>query len=135
MLLSARVERTSHTAAEVARLWLERGTGQKGRRAPSTLEGYERIVRLHIERSTDPGQRPIGSLKLRDLTPDRVAAWSRENERVLAPTTAVIALVTLGQVCRFALRRGWIAVGSGQPTGAVREAELEPPAGRDPRKR
>src|SRR5256885_10402014 len=39
-----RVERTSMTVGEVARLWLERGTGQKGRWAPSTLEGYDRIV-------------------------------------------------------------------------------------------
>src|SRR5438067_9391933 len=79
-----RVERTSLTVGEVARLWLERGTGQKGRWAPSTLEGYERIVRLHIERSTDPSQRPLGTVKLRDLRADRVARWSHANEHPLA---------------------------------------------------
>jgi integrase len=104
-----RVERTNLTVGYVARLWLERGTGQKGRWAPSTLEGYERIVRLHIERSTDTGQMPLASVKLRELSIDRVAAWSGANERALAPTTAVIALVTLGQICRFAVRRGWLA--------------------------
>src|SRR5207237_622343 len=113
-----RVERTSLTVGEVARLWLERGTGQKGRWAPSTLEGYERIVRLHIERSTDPSQKPLGTVKLRDLSADRVARWSHANERALAPTTAVIALVTLNSVCRFAVRRGWL------PTNPV--AKLEP---------
>jgi len=104
-----RLERTTLTVGEVARLWLERGTGQTGRWAPSTLEGYERIVRLHIERSSEPRQKPIGRVKLRELTIDRVARWSQTNERALAPTTAVIALVTLGQVCRFAVRRGWLA--------------------------
>ncbi len=73
------------TVGEVARLWLERGTGQKGRWAPSTLEGYERHVRRHIEASTDPTQKPIGTVKLRDLTIDRVAAWSQANECALAP--------------------------------------------------
>jgi integrase len=38
-----------------------------------------------------------------------VADWSQADERVLAPTTAVIALITLNQVCRFTLRRGWLA--------------------------
>ena len=28
---------------------------------------------------------------------------------MLAPTTARIVLITLGQVCRFAVRRGWLA--------------------------
>jgi integrase len=37
-----------------------------------------------------------------------VAEWSAANERVLAPTTAVIALITLKAVCRFAVRRGWL---------------------------
>src|SRR5437763_1077977 len=46
-----RVERTTLTVGEVAQLWLERGTGQNGRWAPSTLEGYERTVRLHIDQS------------------------------------------------------------------------------------
>src|SRR6266576_1155819 len=79
-----RVERTSMTVGEVARLWLERGTGQKGRWAPSTLEGYERIVRRHVEHSTDPSQRPLGTVKLRELSIDRVARWSEANERSLA---------------------------------------------------
>ena len=108
------------TVGEVARLWLERGTGQKGRWAPSTLEGYERIVRRHIEHSTDPSQRPLGTVKLRELSIDRVARWSEANERALAPTTAVIALVTLGQVCRFAVRRGWLAA---NPVAKLEPAE------------
>jgi len=49
-------------------------------------------------------------VKLRNLTPDRVAAWSQANERTLAPTTAVLALIALNMVCRFAVRRGWIGV-------------------------
>jgi integrase len=40
---------------------------------------------------------------------DRVAAWSQTNERILAPTTARIVLIALNQVCRFAVRRGWLA--------------------------
>jgi integrase len=48
-------------------------------------------------------------VKLRHLTMDRAAAWSAANERVLAPTTAVIALITLQQICRYAVRRGWLA--------------------------
>ena len=40
---------------------------------------------------------------------DRVAAWSLANERALAPTTARIVLIALNQVCRFAVRRGWLA--------------------------
>jgi integrase len=31
------------------------------------------------------------------------------NERIIAPTTARIALISLNQVCRFAVRRGWLA--------------------------
>jgi integrase len=45
---------------------------------------------------------------LANLTVDNVAEWSAANERVLAPTTAVIALITLKAVCRFAVRRGWM---------------------------
>jgi integrase len=97
------------TVSQAARAWLERGVGQKGRWAPSTAEGYERIVRLHIDRSSDPRMRPLGSRKLRELTVDEVAAWSQANERALAPTTAVIALTALNLICRFALRRGWLA--------------------------
>src|SRR5262245_44793097 len=44
-----RVERTTLTVSEVAALWLERGTGQKGRWALSTRERYVRIVRQHID--------------------------------------------------------------------------------------
>jgi integrase len=103
-----RVERTGRTVGDVAALWLERSLGQKGRWAPSTRERYVRIVRLHIDGAADHAQKPIGTVKLRDLTVDRVAAWSHANERTLAPTTARIALITLGQVCRFAVRRGWL---------------------------
>ncbi len=107
--LGQRIERTQVTPIEAANLWLERGTGQRGRWADSTRDRYERIVRLHIEQSADSTPQPIGQVKLRDLTPDRVAAWSQANERALAPTTAVIALATLSLVCRYAVRRGWIA--------------------------
>jgi integrase len=89
--------------------WLDRGRGQKGEWSASSRERYERIVRLYIESSPDPSQPPIGSLRLCYLSADRVVEWSQANERVLAPTTAVIALMTLNQVCRFALRRGWLA--------------------------
>jgi integrase len=68
-----------------------------------------RLVRLHIDASADRTQKPLGEVKLRDLTVDCVAAWSRANERALAPTTARIVLITLGQVCRLAVRRGWLA--------------------------
>jgi integrase len=40
---------------------------------------------------------------------DRVAVWSRANEQALAPTTAVIALAALSLICRYAVRRGWLA--------------------------
>jgi hypothetical protein len=42
-------------------------------------------------------------------TVKRTAEWSTANERVLAPTTAAIALITLNLVCRYAMRRGWLA--------------------------
>ena len=71
-----------------------------------------------IEHSTDPSQHPLETVKLRELSIDRVARWSQANERALAPTTAVIALVSLNQVCRYAVRRGWLA---SNPV-----AELEP---------
>src|SRR5437764_9203491 len=44
MHLGERVERTALTVSEVARLWLERGTGPKGRWTRSTHERYARIV-------------------------------------------------------------------------------------------
>jgi integrase len=53
---------------------------------------------------------PIGSVRLADLSVDTVADWSAANERVLARTTASIALLTLHQVLRFAVRRGWALV-------------------------
>ena len=104
-----RVERTTLTVSEVAQLWLERASGPQGKWARPTRERYERIVRLHIDASADPAVRPIGDCKLRQLTMDRVAAWSQANERVLAPTTARIVLIALNQICRFAVRRGWLA--------------------------
>src|SRR4051812_1517143 len=101
-----RVERTTLTVSEVAALWLERASGPQGKWARPTRERYERIVRLHIDASTNPGGRPLGTCKLRELSMDRVAAWSLANERVLAPTTAHIVLITLNQICRYAVRRG-----------------------------
>lgn len=92
----------------MARLWLERGTGQNGRWSDATRLRYERIVRRQIDTDAASG-RPIGACKLRDLTVDRVALWSASNERLLAPTTAKFALITLGQVCRYAVRLGWLA--------------------------
>jgi integrase len=109
MHLGGRVERTTLTVSEVARLWLERASGQTGRWAQPTRERYERMVRRHIDASADPARRPLGALKLRELTVDRVADWSRANERELAPTTARMALIALNQVCRYAVRRGWLA--------------------------
>ena len=100
---------TVATVGDAARAWLERGRGQKGQWAPTTRERYERIVRRQIETSADPAQAPLGALTLTELTVDRVALWSQANEARLAPTTAKIALITLNQVCRFALRRGWLA--------------------------
>jgi hypothetical protein len=104
-----RVEHTGLTVSDVAKLWLERGTGRTGRWAPPTRERYERMVRRHIDASADPSRRPLGALKLRDLTVDRVAEWSLANERELAPGTARTTLLALNQICRFAVRRGWLA--------------------------
>jgi hypothetical protein len=53
------VERTNLTVAEVAQLWLERGTGPKGRWSRSTHERYECVVRNHINASAEERQRPI----------------------------------------------------------------------------
>jgi integrase len=75
---------------------------------------------LSIERSSDPSQKALATVKLRELSIDRVARWSQTNERALAPTTAVIALVTLNQVCRYAVRRGWLAA---NPVGKLEAAE------------
>ena len=79
--LGHRVERTNLTVAAVARQWVERGIGQHGRWDESTRERYDRIVRRTIEASADPARLTIGTLKLRDLNVDRVAAWSQLNER------------------------------------------------------
>jgi integrase len=97
------------TVSDVARAWLERARGGRGEWARSTRERYERVVRRHIEASDDPDQRPLGECGLSELTMDDVAAWSAANERVLAPTTAVIALISLKQICRYAVRRGLLA--------------------------
>jgi integrase len=78
------------------------------------------MVRRCIDVSVDPGTRRIGELEMRDLTLDRVAAWSQANERVLAPTTASTALSTLSQVCRDALRRRWLA---DNPVGRLKSGE------------
>ena len=50
-----RVERTNLTVSEVAQLWLERGTGPKGRWTRSTHERYARIVRNHIDAAAEEG--------------------------------------------------------------------------------
>jgi integrase len=115
-----RVERSGLTVSEAARLWLERATGPQGRWAESTRERYEWIVRLDIDASTDLTTRPIGTDKLRELTVDRVAAWSLANERHLAPSTARIALIVLNQICRFAVRNGWLA---SNPVGKLEPGE------------
>ena len=115
-----RVERTTLTVSEVAQLWLERASGPQGRWGDSTRERYEQIVRRHIDASADAGERPIGACKLRDLSMDRVAAWSQANERTLAPTTARFALIVLNQVCNFAVRRGWLAE---NPVGKLEPGE------------
>jgi integrase len=107
--LGQRVERTSITVGDAAAPWLARGTGKHGAWEPSTKERYERIVRRTILTSADGVGLPIGRVKVREHTVDRVAEWSRRNEYVLAPTTASIALVTLNQVCRYAARQGWLA--------------------------
>jgi integrase len=54
------------------------------------------------------------------LSVDRVADWSRGNERELAPTTARMALIAPNQVCRYAVRRGWLVE---NPVGKLEPAE------------
>jgi len=103
-----RVERTKRTVSEAAQAWLERGRGQRGPWDPVTRERYERIVRRHVLGSADPQRRPLGEMKLRDLTPDHVAEWSQRNEQTLARDTAQLALIALNQIFRFAVRRGWM---------------------------
>ena len=100
---------TPLTVADAASAWLGRGRGQHGEWVRSTRERYERIVRRHLDASADVDLPPIGTIALADLTVDDVADWSAANERTLAPTTAVIALIVLKAVCRFAVRRGGLA--------------------------
>ena len=104
-----RVDRTNLTVAVAAERWLQRSTGNSGPWQAVTYQRYERIVRHSIVVSLDPTQAPIGSIKLRRLTLDMVAAWSKTNERHLTPTTARTALTVLNQVCRYAFRQGWLA--------------------------
>jgi hypothetical protein len=59
-----------------------------GRWARWPRRGYERVVRQQMQASMDPAHRPLGELKLRDVRVDRVAAWSQDNERAHAPSTA-----------------------------------------------
>ena len=81
------------------------------RRVPGIpRERYERVVRRHVLGSVDPQRRPLGEMKLRDVTPDRVAEWSQCNEKRLASSTAQLALIALNRILRFALRRGWMGV-------------------------
>jgi hypothetical protein len=104
----------------VARVWLARGRGQTGPWARTTRERYDRVIRQHIERSPDGTTTSVGSPTLPELTVDVVADWSAANERVLARTTASLALLTLRQVCRFAVRRGWMSV---NPVGLLEPSE------------
>jgi integrase len=104
-----RVERTNMTVGEVALLWVERGAGLRGPWSQLSRKRYEQVVRRTIQSSPDPARRPLGERRLRDLTIETVAAWSRVNERAFAPTTALHALSTLSQVLRFAVRQGWAA--------------------------
>ena len=97
------------TVSDVARAWLARGRGRKGAWTRSTAERYGRVVRCHIEGSSDPSLPPIGTIAVTNLTVDDVALWSAANEQALAPTTAKLTLIALGQVTRFAVRRGWLA--------------------------
>jgi len=81
-----RVERTALRVSEVAAVWLERGTGQNDRWAPSTRERYRRIVRQHIDGGPELGARPIGACKLRELSMDRVPPGRpRTSARSLRP--------------------------------------------------
>src|SRR2546422_5413612 len=89
---------------------LERGRGQRGAWDATTRQRYDRVVRRQVLRSTDPTRRPLGEMKPRDVTVDRVAAWSHGNEQVLAPSAAKLALIALNQIFRFAVRRGWLGV-------------------------
>src|SRR5437667_2286413 len=129
-----RVERTKRTVSEAAQAWLERGRGQRGPWDPVTRERYERIVRRHVLGSADPQRRPLGEMKLRDLTPDHVAEWSQRNEQTLARDTAQLPLIALNQ--NLPLRRAARLDGR-QPRrvpGAGREAAGQGGRGPHPRR-
>ena len=100
----------SLTVSSVARVWLARGRGQTGPWARTTRERYERVIRQHIDASTDATMGAIGDVTLPELTVDVVADWSAANVRHLARTTASLALLTLRQVCRFGVRGRWVTV-------------------------
>ena len=114
------LESTSQTVGDAAALWLERGVGRNGEWQPVSRERYERLVRNMILRSLNPALVPVGNIKLRDLSADDVAAWSRSNESFVAPTTAASALRCLGRICRLAVRRGWIGE---DPVGRLEPGE------------
>jgi integrase len=105
-----RVERSSRTVGEVAEAWLERARGKNGPWDAVTRQRYDRIVRQQVLASVDEARRPLGQLKLRDVTVDHVAGWSQANEQALAPSSAKLALIALNQILRFAVRRGWIGI-------------------------
>jgi integrase len=104
-----RVERTTLTVSQVAQLWVERRAGRRDaglRRRASGTSG------LCADTSTPPltlAHSQSEAASCATLSMDRVAAWSQANERALAPTSARIAPNALNQVCRFAVRRGWLA--------------------------
>ncbi len=82
--------------------WLEDTARHNTRR--STLERYERLVRLHLE----PG---IGKVRLARLTADDLAAlYSRLLDNGLAPSTVRLAHAVLHRALSHAQRRGAVAV-------------------------
>ena len=95
-------ERSSRTVGEVPEAWLERGRGKKDPWDAPTRERHDRIVRQQVLASADPTRRPLGETKLRDLTPDSVAVWSQGSELALAPGTALLALIAVNQIGRYA---------------------------------
>ena len=100
------------TLGAVAQAWASTAGGvAKGRGRSAPGERYANITcTATLTSSSDPAQPPLGSLPCAALTVDCVALWSLANEAALAPTTARIALITLNQICRFAvLGRGWLS--------------------------
>jgi integrase len=106
---AAAIVPAGRSVSEIARAWLERVRGRKGAWTRSTAERYQRVVRCQIDRTSDPALPRIGAILIGGLTVDDVALWSAGNERILAPTTAKLALLALAQITRFAVRRGWLA--------------------------